>query len=115
MTEPMSIERLRRDGEAFTQELSLEFYQSLSGLKAEAQIQPLYRKYEAIFSEDSLEAAREMFVGSAEGSDDQRSARILLDWQVESQSSRQLAPLDEREIAWEADAVVQLADGRQIP
>ncbi len=115
MTEPMSIERLRRDGEAFTQELSLEFYQSLSGLKGEAQIQPLYRKYEAIFSEDSLEAAREMFVGSAEGSDDQRSARILLDWQVESQSSRQLAPLDEREIAWESDAVLRLADGREIP
>jgi len=43
MTEPMSIERLRREGEAFTQELSLEFYQSLSGLKPEAQIQPLYR------------------------------------------------------------------------
>ena len=115
MTEPMSIERLRRDGEAFTQELSLEFYQSLSGLKAEAQIQPLYRKYEAIFSEDSLEAAREMFHGSAEGSDDQRSARILLDWQVESQSSRQLAPLDEREIAWESDAVLRLVDGREIP
>ncbi len=36
----------------------------------------------------------------------------LLDWQVESQSSRQLAALDEREIEWEGTAVVQRADGR---
>jgi hypothetical protein len=34
---------------------------------------------------------------------------------VESQSSRELAPLDEREIAWESDAVLRVADGRQIP
>ena len=115
MTEPMSIERLRREGEAFTQELSLEFYHSLSGLKPEAQIQQLYQKYRAIFSDESFEVAREMFVDSAEGSDDRRSARILLDWQVESRSNRQLAPLDEREIAWEGETIVRLADGREIP
>jgi hypothetical protein len=34
---------------------------------------------------------------------------------VESHSSRQLASLDEREIAWEGEAVVQLSDGRQMP
>jgi len=115
MTARMSIERLRKDGEAFTQELSLEFYQSLSGLKPDAQIQQLYEKYRAIFTEESLEVAREMFLGSAEGTDDRRSAAILLDWQVESQSSRQLAPLDEREIAWEGEAVLRLPDGREIP
>jgi hypothetical protein len=112
MTKPMSIERLRREGEAFTQELSREFYEALSGLKAEAQIQPLYQKYRAIFSDESLDVVREAFVGSAEGSEDRRSARLLLDWQVESRSSRQLASLDEREIAWEGEAVVRLADGR---
>ncbi|MEP6992724.1 MAG: hypothetical protein ABJA80_17445 [bacterium] len=111
----MSLERLRREGEAFTQELSLEFYRSLSGLKAEAQIQALYQKYRAIFSEDALAVARDLFEGSAEGSVERRSAQVLLDWQVESQSSRQLAALDEREIAWESEAVVNLADGRQVP
>ena len=107
MTEPMSIERLRREGEAFSQELALEFYHSLSGLKPDAQLQPLYQRYRAIFSDESLEVAREMFTGSANDSDDRRSARILLDWQVESRSSRQLAPLDEREIAWEGEASVR--------
>jgi hypothetical protein len=115
MTEPLSLERLRKDGESFNQELSREFYESLSGLKAEAQIQPLYEKYRAIFSDDSLEITREAFLGSTEGTEERRSARLLLDWQVESHSSRQLASLDEREIAWEGEAVVQLSDGRQIP
>src|SRR4029079_7519075 len=115
MREALSIERLRKDGESFNEELSREFYESLSGLKAEAQIQPLYEKYRAIFSDDSLELTREAFLGSAEGTEERRSARLLLDWQVESHSSRQLASLDEREIAWEGEAVVQLSDGRQIP
>ncbi|MEP6732054.1 MAG: hypothetical protein ABJE10_15515 [bacterium] len=115
MSAPLSIERLRKDGEAFNEQLSREFYESLSGLKAEAQIQPLYEKFRAIFSDESLEVAREAFMGSAAGTEEQRSARLLLDWQVESYSSRQLASLDEREIAWEGETVVQLPDGRAIP
>ncbi|MDQ2666004.1 MAG: hypothetical protein M3Z05_08340, partial [Gemmatimonadota bacterium] len=115
MTEPMSVERLRRDGEAFMRELSLEFYQSLSGLKGEAQLQRVYEKYRAIFSDESLDVAREMFQGSAEGSDERRSARIILDWQVESRSGQQLAALDEREIEWEGEKLVRLPDGREIP
>ena len=115
MTAPMSVERLRRDGEAFMQELSLEFYESLSGLKGEAQIQRVYEKYRAIFSDESLDVAREMFEGSTEGSDDRRSARIILDWQVESRSGQQLAALDEQEIEWEGEKLVRLPDGREIP
>jgi hypothetical protein len=115
MTRALSVDRLRREGEQFLQALSREFYEAHSGLKESAELQPLYAKYSAILGEDSLEVAREFFLGAPEGSDEQRSARILLDWQVESQSSRQLAALDEREIAWEGDAVVRLEDGRQIP
>lgn len=115
MSAPLSIERLRRDGEQFMEALSREYYEAHSGLKGSAELQPIYHAHRDILGPDALEVAREAFVGSAEGSEERRSARLLLDWQVESQSSRQLAPLDEREIAWEADAVVQLADGRQIP
>ena len=56
----------------------------------------------------------EEFKAAPEGSEEQRSTRILVEWQAEAQSARQLAPLDEREIAWEGSAVVQVADGRQI-
>ena len=115
MTESMSVERLRREGEAFMQELSREFYESLSGLKSDAQIQRIYEKYRAIFSADALDVSREMLEGSAEDTDERRSARILVDWQVESRSSRELASLDEREIEWEGDTIVRLPDGREIP
>src|SRR4051812_28041887 len=115
MSGPMSVERLRTEGEAFMQELSREFYESLSGLKSEALIQRVYEKHREMFSEDALEVAREMLEGSAEDTDERRSARILLDWQVESRSSRELAPLDEREIEWEGDTLVRLPDGREIP
>ena len=115
MTASMSIERLRREGETFMQELSLEFYESLSGLKGDAQIQRVYEKHRALFGDESLEVARELFEGSAEGSDDRRSARILLDWLVESRSGRELASLDEREIVWENEAFVRLPDGGEIP
>lgn len=115
MGEPLSLDRLRREGEEFMIELSREFYEAYSGLKGEAQIQPLYEKHRALFSDDSLAVAREAFLASEEGSEERRSTRLLLDWQVESQSSRALAPLDERDIAWEGAAVVRLPDGREIP
>ena len=75
----------------------------------------MYAKHREILGRDALELTREAFLASAEGSEERRSARLLLDWQAESQSARELAPLDEREIKWEADAVVRLADGREIP
>ena len=115
MSRPLSLERLRHEGETFMQELSREFYEASSGLKPNAELQPIYHKYRAILNEDALDVAREAFVGSAEGSEERRSARLLLDWQAETQSSRQLAELDEREIAWEGDAVVRLPDGRELP
>jgi hypothetical protein len=115
MRETLSIDRLRREGEAFMEELSREYYEAHSGLKTTAELQPIYEKFRSVLGRDALEVAREAFVGSAEGSEERRSTRLLLDWQVESQSSRQLAELDEREIQWEGAAVVQLADGRQMP
>ena len=114
MSAPLSIERLRREGEQFMEALSREYYEAHSGLKGSAELQPIYHAHRGILGPEALEVAREAFTGSADGSEERRSARLLLDWQVESQSSRQLAALDEREIAWEADAVLQLSDGRQM-
>jgi hypothetical protein len=115
MSEPLSIERLRREGEVFMQELSREFYESYSGHKPTAELQPIYHAHRAILGDDSLEMVREAFFASAEGSEERRSLRLLLDWQTESLSSRQLASLDEQEIAWESDAMMRLSDGRDIP
>jgi hypothetical protein len=111
----LSLERLREEGDAFNTEISREYYLALSGHKPSAELQPIYARHAAIMSRDALALTIETFRGAAEGSEEQRAARLLVDWEVEAQSARELAALDERQIAWEASAVVRLADGRQIP
>jgi len=96
------------------QEISREYYLAHSGHKPTAELQPIYAKHAEAFSPDALALSRESFLGALPGSEEQRSTRLMLDWLAESQSSSELAPLDEREIAWEASAVIGLPDGRGI-
>jgi hypothetical protein len=96
------------------QEISREYYLAHSGHKPTAELQPIYAKHAEAFSPDALALARESFLGALPGSEEQRSTRLMLDWLAESQSSRELAPLDEREIAWEASAMITLPDGRGV-
>src|SRR5262245_9665739 len=96
------------------QEISREDYLALSGHKPTAELPPIYAKRAEAFSPDALALSRESFVGAVPGSEEQRSTRLMLDWLAESQSSRELAPLDERAIAWETSAVIRLPDGRGI-
>jgi hypothetical protein len=110
----LSLESLREGGEAFIEEISREFYLAHSGQKANAELQPIYAKHAEVVSEDALALTLEAFKGSTEGTDEHRSARTLLDWQAETQTGRELAPLDEREIGWESSAVVRVPDGREI-
>ena len=95
--------------------VSREYHLAHAGLKAEAELQPIYERYRAVLGRDALELVLDAFRGSAEGSEERRSARTLLEWQVESQAGRVTATLDEREIAWEATATVALDDGRAVP
>ncbi len=94
--------------------ISREGYLALAGHKKAAEFQRVYKQYEGILGAEALELALEMFRSADEQSDDKRSARWLLEWEIESQASRPLAALDEREIAWENAAVVHSPDGRVI-
>jgi hypothetical protein len=67
-----------------------------------------------VMSAEALDMVRELYRDAPDGSEEQRSARILLEWQVASRVSRELAELDEREIAWESSAIVRVDDGRGI-
>jgi hypothetical protein len=110
----LDLTRLRREGQAFSEEYSREYYLAGAGLKPTAELQLIYKRYAAIMSEDSLALTLEAFKASTPGTEEHRSARILLEWQAESQSSRELAPLDEREIAWESSATMTLPDGARV-
>lgn len=108
------LDRLRERGQAFTEEISREGYLAYSGLKASADLQSIYEKYRDVLNEESLGITLESFRAAKPGSEDHRSARALLEWQVEAQASRQLAELDEREIEWEGRAVIRTRFDEEI-
>jgi len=110
----LSIDALRHQGELFMEELSREYYLAHSGQKPTAELQPIYKKYGMILGPDALAMVLEFFRSAPAGSEEQRGLRLLTDWLVESQSARELAALDERDIAWEAGAIVRLPDGRGL-
>ena len=112
---PLSLDRLRQDGQRFMEEVSREYYLAHAGLKATAELQAIYERHAAILGEDALALVREEFRGAAPQSDAHRSARLMLEWLTDSVAGRALAALDEREIEWEGTAVVRLEDGRAIP
>jgi hypothetical protein len=111
----LTPERLRSRSDAFHQALSREYYLSQAGFKPTADLQPIYDEYADILGPDALAMVREAFLGARDGSEDQRGARLLLDWLIDAQAQRALVDLDEREIAWENAAVLTLDDGRQMP
>jgi len=94
--------------------ISREGYLAYSGHKHTAELQPIYRKYERVLGRDALELTLEAFTSSGEASEERRSARYLLEWEIETQAAKPLAALDEREIEWENSAVVRSPDGRVI-
>ena len=110
----ISLDTLRREGDEFHQTISRELYQTGSGLKKTAELQAIYARYANVLSDDALDMVREQFRDAREGSDEQRSSRILLEWQADARVSRELAELDEREIAWESSAIARVEDGRGI-
>ncbi len=111
---PISLEGLRRDAQAFMEEISRETYLAHSGHKATAELQPIYDRHARAIDRHAFDYALDAFKSAAPSSIERRAARTLLEWELEAQASRVLAPLDEREIAWEGSAIIRLPDGREI-
>ena len=110
-----SLDEIRRRGEAFLEDVSREYHAAHAGLKAGAELQPIYNRHAAAYGAEAMAAVRAAFTAAAPGSDEHRSARMLLDWLVGSEVGRQLAAVEEREIAWERHASITLPDGSAEP
>ena len=110
----LTLQLLRDEGQAFTEEISRESYLAHSGQKPSAEFQPIYNRYSRVLNSNALEFTVDLFRSAEEGTEEHRSARLLLEWQLESQASRSLAALDEREIAWESSAFIETSEGRRV-
>lgn len=111
----MNLERLRERAQAFTEDVSREGYLAYSGQKHEPALQAIYARYADLFSDEVLTSCLERFRDAPAGSEDARAARMMLEWQVESRTGRQLASIDEREVALESESIVRVGDGSVIP
>jgi hypothetical protein len=110
----LDLQRLRAEGQAFMEAISRESYLAFAGLKKSAELQPIYKKYERVLGPEAFELTLDAFRSASDGSEEKRSAQLLLEWEIESQAAKPLAALDEREIEWENSAVVRSPDGRVI-
>jgi hypothetical protein len=110
----LTIDRLRREGEAMSEAVAREQYLAHAGLKSSAELEAVFARHAAVVGPAARELALAAFEEAAPDTDDARSARMLAEWQAEAGAARALAPLDERESEWEHRAVVRLADGRQM-
>ncbi len=109
------LDRLRARGEAFLEEVSAEYHAAHAGLKADAALQPIYEKHRAAYGDEAWQEALDRLGAAPVGSEDERSARMLVDWLLESRVGRELAPLEEREFAWESTAVIKGNKGYEEP
>ncbi|HYS69367.1 MAG TPA: hypothetical protein VEM14_03950 [Gemmatimonadaceae bacterium] len=110
----LDLQRLRAEGQAFMEAISRESYLAYAGHKKTAELQPIYQRYERALGPEALELTLDAFRSSTDGTEEKRSAQLLLEWEIESQAAKPLAALDEREIAWENSAMVRSPDGRVI-
>jgi hypothetical protein len=111
----MQLESLRARAQEFMEAVSREGYLAYAGRKDEAAFQQIYDAYADILTSDVLAWCLEQYRNAPDGSEAQRAARLMLDWQIDSQTGRQLAALDDREVALENSTVVTLDDGRTAP
>ena len=99
MSAGLSIERLRREGEAFMRGALARVLCGARGAQAKAELQPSTRGIADPRARRAGAHARAF--SAAPGERGATFGAPLLDWQAESQSVTRAAPLDEREIAWE--------------
>lgn len=110
----LSLERLRHDGQGFMEEITREYYLSTAGLKSTAELRSVYERYEAILSPEAVAMTLDAFRAAPQDTEAWRQTRILLEWLADSQAGRELAALEERELAWEGSALVPLPDGSKM-
>ena len=113
--ESTALDIVRTRGEAFLRDVSREYYSSHAGLKPAAELQPIYEKHREAYGDESLELALNLLNTSTPGTEEHRSGRMLVEWLLESRAGRALAPLEEREIAWEGQAMIPLEAGGAEP
>jgi len=88
-------------GEAMQEDLGREYYLTGSGHKAEPEFQEIYGRFAALLEDEAFDLVRES------------GSLVLLEWLVELRTGRKTAHLDEQQLVWEQNTVLEL-DGHTV-
>jgi hypothetical protein len=98
----VTLGALLADGEALHEELGREYYLTGAGLKREPEFHIIYDRHQLVSSDEALAIARD------------ESTSTVLEWLVDVRVGRAVAPLEEQQLAWEQEALLDV-DGRHVP
>jgi hypothetical protein len=83
------------------EDLGREYYLTGSGRKAEPEFQEIYDRFGTLLSDEACDIVRES------------GSLVLLEWLVELRTGRKAAYLDEKQLVWEQNAVLEF-DGHKV-
>ena len=92
----MNLADLVFSGEAMQEDLGREYYLTGAGHKSEPAFQDIYLRFGDLLGDEALELVRES------------GSLVLLEWLVELRTGRRTAQLDERQLVWEQETVLDV-------
>ncbi len=83
-------------GEALQEDLGREYYLTGAGHKLEPAFQAIYDRYDSLLGDDALHLVRES------------GSLVLLEWLIELRTGRRTAHLDEKQLVWEQNKLLDV-------
>jgi hypothetical protein len=90
----MDLDAYRGSAESFISELTGAYYRHYAGLEAEYEIEPIYGRHASLFTPDAVSRLRDHADAAPSGTDQQRRARMLVDFAIEGNLGQATKALD---------------------
>ncbi len=108
----MDLDAYRRSAETFSEELMREYYRHHAGLQDSFEIESIYARHADLFTRDAVEALRELDGRATGDGDEQRRARMLLDFAVEGYVGESTKAVEEELARTEAGLTIEVGGER---
>lgn len=92
----MDLEAYRQDAEDFLARLNLAYYRHYAGHDPDFALEPIYARYEALFTRDAVAALQEPAAHADAPSEQARRRRLLLDFALEGHIGQATKGIEER-------------------
>ncbi len=108
----MDLDAYRHSAEAFSRELTAEYYRHYAGLKGDYAIEPIYERHAELFARGAVERLRELAAESPPAGEEARRRRMLLDFAIEGHLGLATRSLDAELARREAELSIEVSGER---